>query len=282
MYKRKPEIVILSDIHLGTYGCHARELLNYLQSINPDTLILNGDIIDFWSLKKSTFPKSHIEVIDTLIQMTYQGTKIYYITGNHDDVLRQISNFSLGNINLRDKLILHLDQKKYWIFHGDVFDTSVTITPWLAKIGGFSYDWLILFNRWINKWRLRMGKERISLSKSVKNGVKQAVRFVNDFEKIIINQAIQKSFDYVICGHVHTPIIKKVQGNKGSVIYMNSGDWVENLTSLEYFDGDWSIYEYDDLDFQIINPKLKVESKKIKDPLKLDREKKISKILGIN
>lgn len=280
MYKRKPELVILSDIHLGTYGCHARELLNYLKSISPETLILNGDIVDFWSLKKSSFPKSHVEVLDTLIQMTYQGTKIYYITGNHDDVLRQISNFSLGNINLREKLILHLDQKKYWIFHGDVFDTSVTITPWLAKLGGISYDWLIRFNRLINKWRLRTGKERISLSKSVKNGVKQAVRFVHDFEKIIISQAIQQQYDYVICGHIHTPMIKKVTTSKGEVMYMNSGDWVENLTSLEYYDGHWSIYEYDDLDFQVKNPKLTVESKRAKMAKKTLREKRIKNILS--
>ncbi|WP_236975610.1 UDP-2,3-diacylglucosamine diphosphatase [Membranihabitans maritimus] len=262
MYKRKPEIVVLSDIHLGTYGCHARELQNYLESIEPETLILNGDIIDFWSLKKSTFPQSHIRILDTLIQMAYEGTKIYYITGNHDDVLRQLSSFSMGNINLRDKLILNVDQKKYWIFHGDVFDTSITITPLLAKIGGISYDWLIKFNRLVNKWRLKMGKGRISLSKSVKSGVKRAITFINDFEKIIISKAIQQGYHYVICGHIHHPVIKNISTSKGKTIYMNAGDWVENLTSLEYFDGEWTIYEYDDLDFQIKNPKLDIKSHK--------------------
>lgn len=143
MKKRKVEVVVISDVHLGTYGCHAKELLNYLSIIKPKILILNGDIIDIWQFRKSYFPSDHLKVIQKIISLSTKGTKVYYITGNHDELLRKFTDVSFGNLELIDKLVLNLDGKKAWIFHGDVFDASITNAKWLAKLGGWSYD---LFN----------------------------------------------------------------------------------------------------------------------------------------
>ena len=140
MKKRKVELVVISDIHLGTYGCHAKELSNYLSTIKPKTLVLNGDIIDIWQFRKSYFPKAHLQVIKKIITMASKGTKVYYITGNHDEALRKFSDTYMGNFSLLDKLVLDLDGKKTWIFHVDVFDTSVQHSKWIAKLCGFGYD----------------------------------------------------------------------------------------------------------------------------------------------
>ena len=252
--KRKLDIVVISDTHLGTYGCHAKQLSNYLKSIKPNILILNGDIIDMWQFKKSYFPTEHMKVINRLLKMSVSGTKVYYLTGNHDDMLRRFSNLSFDNFHLRDDLVLQQDGKKFWFFHGDVFDASVVQARWLAKIGGKSYDTLVRFNKAVNWFRQLMGKERIAFSKIVKMKVKEAVKFIGDFEQKAIEMAQKQGYDYVICGHIHTPQYKTV----GEVTYLNSGDWVENLTALEYSYGSWSIYQYDNLDYDFINPKLKV------------------------
>jgi UDP-2,3-diacylglucosamine pyrophosphatase LpxH len=252
--KRKIEIAVISDSHLGTYGCHAKELLKYLKSIKPETLILNGDIIDMWQFKKSYFPPDHIKVINRLLKMSISGTKVYYITGNHDDTLRRFSNLSFDNFHLRDDLVLQIDNKKFWFFHGDVFDASVVQARWLAKIGGKSYDALVRFNKTFNWFMKILGKEPIAFSKLVKMRVKEAVKFIGDFEKKAIEIAQDKGYDYVVCGHIHTPQYK----TQGAVTYLNSGDWVENLTALEYKHGEWSIYHYDETDFEYISPKLQV------------------------
>ena len=147
--KRKVELVILSDVHLGTYGAHAKELVSYLQSIKPKTLVLNGDIIDIWQFRKRYFPKSHLQVIKKIISLAAKGTKVYYITGNHDEKLRKFSPVEFGNISILDKLVLNLDGKKAWIFHGDVFDASIQHTKWIAKLGGWGYDFLIILNSFI-------------------------------------------------------------------------------------------------------------------------------------
>ena len=241
--KRELHIVIISDVHLGTYGCHAKELLNYLRSIQAGTLILNGDFIDMWQFKKRYFPKEHMLVIQRILKMAARGTKVYYITGNHDDPLRRYSDFSSGNIHLRDKLILQLKGKKYWVFHGDVFDVFIKYSPLVAKLGGKGYDWLIYINRFINKVRMTLGYPRMSLAGKVKNTVKEAVKFIGDFENTAIRLAFEQGFDYVICGHIHRPQMRTVEQKNASVTYLNSGDWIENLTALEYKWGKWSIYE---------------------------------------
>jgi UDP-2,3-diacylglucosamine pyrophosphatase LpxH len=156
--KRKPDIVILSDVHLGTHSCHAEELLQYLNSIEPKTLILNGDFFDIPQFGKPFFPSEHMEVVQAIFNMSMRGIKVYYITGNHDDALRRFSDYSAGHIQLRNKLIFHLNGKKYWIFHGDVLDLLRRQPIWLARFGGKGYDWVLRINRMINKWRERFGE----------------------------------------------------------------------------------------------------------------------------
>lgn len=254
MTRRKSDVIVLSDLHLGTFGCHAAELVDYLRSIEPKMLILNGDIIDIWQFSKHYFPASHMQVIKEIFNLMSKGVKVVYITGNHDESLRRYSGLQMGNLKLADKIVLDLDGKKTWIFHGDVFDaTTKGGAKIIAKLGGQGYDLLILLNRAIN-WVLKLfGKEKMSLSKKVKNGVKKAVSWVNDFEQTAAELAIEKKYGYVICGHIHQPQIKEVKNENGSVIYMNSGDWIENLTSLEYHEGKWKIYQYEEKEIQEIS-----------------------------
>ena len=244
--KRKLDLVVLSDIHLGTYGCHAKELLNYLNSIKPKKIILNGDIIDIWQFKKRYFPKSHLKVVKKLMTMAANGVEVIYITGNHDELLRKFSKTTIGNISIVDKYITDLNGKKAWFFHGDVFDVSIQNAKWLAKLGSWGYDLLILINRLINWFLIKSGKEKFSLSKKIKNSVKGAVKYINDFEKTAIDLAIENNFDYVVCGHIHQPTLNRVQTENGITTYLNSGDWVENLTALEYQFKRWRIFNYDE------------------------------------
>lgn len=248
--KRVIPLVVVSDIHLGTYGSQAAEFLQYLKSIHPETLVLNGDIIDMWSFSKRYFPAAHMEVLRQILKMSNQGTRMVYITGNHDDTLRKYSDLILGNIELVDKLTLDLDGKKAWIFHGDVFDSSTKgHAKFLAKLGGKGYDMLILINSFINWIRVMMGKEKKSYSKMIKDSVKKAVSFVSNFETTAAEIAITKKYNYVICGHIHKPQMREFKNENGSVLYLNSGDWVENLTALEYNNQEWSIYHYQKSEF---------------------------------
>jgi len=247
--KRKVELVVLSDIHLGTYGSHAVELNKYLSSIKPKTLILNGDIIDIWQFRKSYFPSTHLKIIQKIMSLASKGTKVYYITGNHDEMLRKFSEMNLGNISLLDKLVLDLDGKKAWIFHGDIFDASVHHAKWIAKLGGKGYDYLILFNRLINWFLKKLGREPYSFSKKIKASVKKAVKHISDFEETATDLAIEQKYDYVLCGHIHEPKIILKENNHGSTLYLNSGDWVENLTALEYNNKRWKLYHYKESDY---------------------------------
>jgi UDP-2,3-diacylglucosamine pyrophosphatase LpxH len=244
LLKRNVEIVVISDVHLGTYGCYAKELLHYLNSVKPKKIILNGDIIDIWQFRKRYFPKAHLLIIKKLLSLAAKGTKVYYITGNHDEKLRRFSNTKMGNIQIIDKLLLNLDGKKAWFFHGDVFDASVQHAKWIAKLGGWGYDLLILFNRFVNYLLEKAGREKYSLSKKIKNSVKSAVKFIDNFEKTATDLAIDNDFQYVVCGHIHQPCIKKIETDKGSCQYLNSGDWIENLTALEYNNEHWKLYSY--------------------------------------
>jgi len=248
--KRKIEVLVLSDIHLGTYGCHAKELLQYLKSVNPKTVILNGDIIDIWQFSKHYWPKSHMKVVKHLIGWLSEKKKIYYVPGNHDELFRKFVDFKIDNFIIKNKVVLELDGKKAWFFHGDAFDITMKHSRWLAKLGAVGYDILILINRLINYISIFLGKGKISLSKKIKNSVKSAVNFIDNFEQTVTNIAIENKFNYVVCGHIHQPIIKNVRTKNGKVTYLNSGDWIENLTSLEYINKHWSLYQYQAEDYQ--------------------------------
>lgn len=248
-HKRKVKIAVISDIHLGTHGCHADELLNYLQSIDPEILILNGDIIDIWQFRKNYWPDAHRRVIKCLLDFITSDISVYYLTGNHDEMLRKFSSLQLANFQLKDKLVLNIDGKKAWFFHGDIFDVTMQYSKWLAKLGAIGYDFLIILNQFVNYWSALLGKGRLSFSKKIKNSVKTAIKYIHDFEKTATDLAIENGYHYVVCGHIHHPNIQKYENEDGSVLYLNSGDWIENLTALEYVDGSWSIHHYGQEDY---------------------------------
>lgn len=243
--KRKLEIAVISDIHLGTFGCRATELNNYLKTIDPEILVLNGDIIDIWQFNKRYFPKPHLKVIKQLMSFITSGTKVYYITGNHDETLRKFKGFRLGSFEIVNKVVLNIDGKKAWFFHGDVFDVTMQHSKWLAKLGGVGYDTLIMINTAVNWISEKLGYGRLSFSKKIKNSVKSAVKFINDFETTASDIAIEEGYDYVVCGHIHQPEMKRIERENGTTMYLNSGDWIENLTALEYQHQRWSLYEYE-------------------------------------
>lgn len=269
MKRRYIDLAVISDVHLGTFGCHATELLAYLQSISPQILVLNGDIIDGWQFSKRYFPAAHMAVIKEILHFVTNGTRVIYITGNHDEMLRRYSGLSMGNFILEDKFLLEIDGKSIWIFHGDVFDHSTKgSAKMLAKLGGHGYDLLILLNRSFNFVLKLFGREKISFSKKIKNSVKKAIAFINNFENIVAELAIEKKYDYVICGHIHQPEKRIITTDKGSVTYLNSGDWVENLSALEYNKKEWNIYYYSEksLPLKVVSknlPELNVVSEEV-------------------
>jgi UDP-2,3-diacylglucosamine pyrophosphatase LpxH len=245
MERRPVDVVVLSDLHLGTYGCRAKEITHYLRSIAPQMLILNGDIIDIWQFSKHYFPAAPFGVIKELTQMMSNGTRIIYITGNHDDILRCCSGMDLGIFQLTDKLLIEINNKMTWIFHGDVFDnTTKGGARILAKLGSNGYGLLILLNRFINSGLRLLGHQRISLSKKIMAGINKAIAKVNDLQMIAAELAIEKKYDYVICGHTHQPCREIITTDKGSVMYLNSGDWIEHLSALEYRNNDWHLYQF--------------------------------------
>ena len=188
-----------------------------------------------------------MKVIKYITSLLSKGTKVYYVTGNHDEMLRKFEGFELGDFRIVNKLVLELDGQRAWIFHGDVFDVTMKHSKWLAKLGGKGYDLLIMINTVVNWFSEKLGAGRISLSKRIKNSVKSAVKHINNFEGTVTDIAMQHGYDHVVCGHIHQPTMRRVHGAEGrSVLYLNSGDWIENLTALEYDRGAWRMYRYAD------------------------------------
>src|SRR6478735_741371 len=210
--RRKVDVVVISDVHLGTYGCHAKELLNYLKSIKPKTVVLNGDIIDVWQFSKNYFPKSHMKIVRHLMVWASKGIKTYYITGNHDEMLRKFAGFKMGSLRIVNKFVLEIgENKKAWIFHGDVFDVTMQHSKWLAKLGAIGYDTLILLNSFVNWVLTIMGRQKMSFSQKVKAKFKDAVKFINMFEQTAADLAVEKGYQYVICGHIHHAEIREIK-----------------------------------------------------------------------
>jgi len=244
--KRNVELVVISDVHLGTSGSQAGELLKYLKSIKPKILVLNGDIIDIWQFKKRYFPKSHLKLIKHLLGLASDRCTIYYITGNHDEMFRRFTGMKIGRLKIVNDLKLELDGQTTWFFHGDVFDVVMQHSKWLSKLGAIGYDTLVSLNTMVN-WLLRqldLNLKPVSFSKKIKESVKGAVKYVNAFEDTVAAAAARKGADFVVCGHIHKPEMRTIQVGQQTVNYLNSGDWIENLTSLEYNEGEWKIFNF--------------------------------------
>ncbi len=237
--------VFLSDIHLGTPHSKALEVVDFLKQVRCEKLVLNGDIVDGWALKRgSKWQPRHSRVIRKILKMTEkENTEVIYLRGNHDDILERFLPLAFGKIRFtKEHIHTSADGMKYLIVHGDGFDSVSTNHKWLASMGAFGYDSLLVINRYYNKWRSWQGKEYFSLSKRVKARVKSAVSFVDKYEELLQGLAIQKECDGIICGHIHTPEDKQV----GEIRYLNSGDWVESLTAIvEHHDGRMELVWFD-------------------------------------
>ena len=242
---RKVKAVVISDVHFVTYGCRARELNDYLRSIQPEILVLNGDIVDVWRFSKSFFPDEHFMTIRIILAMMAKGTVVYFIPGNHDEALRRFAGTKAGNFQVVNKLVLSLDGQKSWIFHGDVFDVMMQNARFIAKLGASGYGFLIMLNKAVNSLMRMIGRSPISLSRRVKNAVKGSGSVITKFERTVSDIAISKGYQYVICGHIHRPAYKIITNSTGSVTYLNSGDWVEHFSALEYNNGFWNLTLHD-------------------------------------
>ena len=236
--------VWISDVHLGTRGCKAEYLLDFLNHVECERLYLVGDIIDFWKLKNGFYwPKLHNEVVRKVMAMAAGGTEVIYIPGNHDEVFRGYLDTVFNGIAIRDRAIHEsADGRKFLVLHGDEFDGIVCTSRWLAVLGSGAYDFLIEVNRWFNHGRRLLGFPYWSMSAYIKHKVKNAVNFIFDFERTLLHAAAEQQLDGVICGHIHHAAIHS--GERG-IQYCNSGDWVESCTALaENAAGDISIIRW--------------------------------------
>ena len=248
---RKYQYIIASDLHLGTKDSKCMEFLDFLEQNPCDTLILNGDIVDGWALNRgSKWKKKHTKVISKLLTLSNE-MNVIWIRGNHDEFLSEFIGTNFGNIKFREDYILKTKEwkiydeyieKKYYVFHGDVIDVFITKYKWLSKIGSVGYDFALWLNRVYNLYRKKRGLSYQSISQKIKEGVKTATMYINDFESTAIKMAQKENCQGVICGHIHQPSDRMIDNNR----YMNSGDWVENMTALVVdYDGNIKLKKYE-------------------------------------
>lgn len=236
--------VWISDLHLGTPGCQARALLEFLREVECEQLFLVGDIVDGWQLRRSWYwPQAHNDVVQKLLRKARKGCRVIYVPGNHDEFARKYLNHSFGGIEVAHEWIHETaDGRKLWVTHGDLFDGVIQCAKWLAHVGDSAYEFTLKLNRHLNSLRARMGLPYWSLSKYLKLKVKRAVSYLNDFEEALAKEARKRGVQGVVCGHIHHAELRDIDG----ILYANDGDWVESLTALvEHPDGhleilDWS------------------------------------------
>lgn len=243
---RKLKVSVISDVHLATHASKAKVLLKYLKSIHPETLVLNGDIIDSWRFSRNYFPKSHLKVVRQLIKMLEKGVKVVYVTGNHDEFLRKFNGSEMGNLKIVNQFVLEMNGKKTWIFHGDIFDHIIHQAKWLAKIGAASYGLISLINAAVNRILLLLGYQEVRIYKSIKKKFLKENTPLSRFEQAVIKVAAERNYQTVICGHTHVPKDKKTTTEHGEVRYINCGDWVEHFTSAEYENNQWNLVYFTD------------------------------------
>lgn len=233
----------ISDVHLGTKGCSAELLLDFLKSVEVDTLYLVGDIVDVWAMRKSLYwPQSHIDVVRRILRKAKHGTRVIYVPGNHDEVFRDLDGSVFGNLEIhREYLHECADGRKMLVLHGDEFDAVVQLSPWLAKVGSSAYNLLLWLNRYVNYFRRVFGLSYWSLAAYLKHKVKNAVQFIGSYETAVAKAARKRGVDAVVCGHIHRAEIATMEG----VQYCNDGDWVESCTTLvEDFNGQLSLWNW--------------------------------------
>ena len=250
--KTNYKTIIVSDVHLGTKGSKSKEIARFLKQFHCDNLILNGDIIDGWQLKKSgSWKRKHTRFFNRVLKMMEsQSTNVYYLRGNHDDFLDQILPLQIGRLQILADMTYESNGKTYFITHGDVFDSITTNLRWIAYLGDVGYTFLLWLNRVVNYYRYKKGLPYFSLSQFVKGKVKQAVSYVDDYETELAKMAKAKGCDGIICGHIHKAENRMIDG----IHYLNSGDWVETMSALaEDHEGNWELIYFNQIDFKKIN-----------------------------
>ncbi len=233
---RRYRAIWISDVHLGTRGCKAEFLLDFLKKTDSDSLYLVGDIVDGWRLKRSWYwPQAHNDVVQKLLRKARKGTRVIFVPGNHDEFAREYVEHSFGDVQVMEHAVHETaDGKTLLILHGDRFDGVVKYAKWLAHLGDWAYTLALTLNHWFNLVRRRLGYPYWSLSAYLKHKVKNAVAFIADFEAAMAEEARRFGVDGVVCGHIHHAEMRMVDG----VLYCNDGDWVESCTALvEHFDG---------------------------------------------
>ena len=228
--------VWISDLHLGTPGCQAKALLDFLRDVQCETLYLVGDIIDGWQLRRSWYwPQAHNDVVQKLLRKARKGTRVVFVPGNHDEFARRYVSHTFGGIEVVDDCMhVTADGRRLWITHGDLFDGVIQCAKWLAYVGDAAYEFTLKVNRWFNRARARLGLPYWSLSRYLKHKVKRAVSYIDDFEAAVAREARRRGADGVVCGHIHHAEMREIDGT----LYCNDGDWVESLTALvEHSDG---------------------------------------------
>jgi UDP-2,3-diacylglucosamine pyrophosphatase LpxH len=233
----------ISDLHLGTPGCQADALLDFLKHTECDTLFLVGDIIDGWQLRRQWYwPQTHNDVFQKLLRKARKGTRVIFVPGNHDEFARRYLNHNFGGIEVVEDWIHETaDGRKLWITHGDLFDGVIQCAKWLAYVGDSMYEFTLRLNRHLNSLRARLGLPYWSLSKYLKLKVKRAVSYVSDFETAVAREASHRGAQGVVCGHIHHAELREIDG----ILYANDGDWVESLTALaEHIDGRLEIIDW--------------------------------------
>lgn len=236
----------ISDVHLGTPGCQADALLDFLRRVECDTLFLVGDIVDGWQLRRSWYwPQAHNDVVQKLLRKARKGTRVIYVPGNHDEFARKFLEHSFGGIEVAEEWIhTTADGRRLWVTHGDLYDGVIQVARWLALLGDSLYEFTLKLNRHLNSWRARVGLPYWSLSKYLKLKVKRAVSYVGDFEAALAREARKRGVDGLVCGHIHHAEMREVEG----ILYCNDGDWVESLTALvEHEDGTLAIIEWSEV-----------------------------------
>jgi UDP-2,3-diacylglucosamine pyrophosphatase LpxH len=247
--KTNYKTIIVSDVHLGTKGSKSKEIARFLKQFHCDNLILNGDIIDGWQLKKSgSWKRKHTRFFNRVLKMMEsQSTNVYYLRGNHDDFLDQILPLQIGRLQILADMTYESNGKTYFITHGDIFDSITTNLRWIAYLGDVGYTFLLWLNRVVNYYRYKKGLPYFSLSQFVKGKVKQAVSYVDDYETELAKMAKAKGCDGIICGHIHKAENRMIDG----VHYLNSGDWVETMSALaEDHEGNWELIYFNQIDFK--------------------------------
>jgi UDP-2,3-diacylglucosamine pyrophosphatase LpxH len=243
--KNHYKTIVISDLHLGTNGSKAKEVIKFLKRNTCQKLILNGDIIDGWQLTKSgKWQKIHTQFFRRILKCIENNkTEVIYLRGNHDDFLDHIIPFKLGCISIQNDYILESGDKRFYVIHGDIFDSITTNLKWIAKLGDIGYTFLLWTNQTYNNYRAKKGLPYYSLSQVIKSKVKSAVSYVSKYKEQLVELAKIKKCDGIICGHIHQPALKELN----NIVYMNSGDWVETLSALVENDkGEWSIVYYND------------------------------------